>query len=164
MKHIVGNGLLAPKGVFVQGCNAQGVMGSGIAKEIKSMHPEVFEIYKRAEREKGLKLGSVSYLEVRPDFIIVNGITQEFYGREPGRVYVSYGAIESVFEQAGKLAKEFNLPLIFPLIGSGLGGGDWKVISEIINRVVDSSVEKILYTLEPMHEDRRIVSRQQKLF
>ena len=150
MQHIIGNGLLAPRGVFVQGCNAQGVMGSGIAKEIKEIYPAAFDVYKHTQKTKGLKLGSISYVEVRPSFIIVNGITQEFYGREEGRVYISYDAIESVFSQAGKLAQENNLPLIFPLLGAGLGGGDWNKIKDIIERVVDQSVDKILYTLTPL--------------
>jgi O-acetyl-ADP-ribose deacetylase (regulator of RNase III) len=148
MERIIGNALAAPEGVFVHGCNAQGVMGSGVAKEVKAKYPKAFESYAAAHARHALKLGTQTSVEVRPNFWIVNGVTQEFYGREPGRVYVNYDAVRHVFREAGRLAEEKNLPLLFPLIGCGLGGGDWARVTQIIEEVVPTTVRKVLFTLD----------------
>lgn len=150
IKHIIGDGLLAGNGIFVHGCNAQGVMNSGIAKTVRENFPNAFNEYKKQQAAIGLSLGSISYAWVHRDFCIVNGITQQYYGREEGKVYISYDAIREVFTKAGKIALEENLPLSFPMIGAGLGGGDWEKIKLIIEAVVDPKVEKVLYTLAPI--------------
>lgn len=148
MKRIVGNALNAKTGVFIHGCNAQGVMGSGVAKTIKDKFPSAFNAYIEQHKNGGLKLGSYTIVEVRKDFWIANAITQKFYGREKSKVYIDYRAIEKAFSDVGAFAKENNLPLLFPLIGCGLGGGDWARVSNIIEDAVPKTVEKILYTLD----------------
>lgn len=148
MDRKIGNALLAESGVFVHGCNAQGVMGSGVAKEVKEKFPEAFAAYVKAHAQGQLTLGSSTVTEARSNFWIVNGITQKFYGRTPGRVYVDYDAVRRVFRQAGRLAEEKNVPLLFPLIGCGLGGGDWTTVAKIIEEEVPASVQKVLYTLD----------------
>ena len=44
-------------GIIVHGCNAQGVMGSGVAKAIRLKYPQVFEDYKNFKNQFGLELG-----------------------------------------------------------------------------------------------------------
>ena len=43
--------------IIVHGCNCQGVMGSGVAKQIKEKFPNAYTIYKQREEEIGLRLG-----------------------------------------------------------------------------------------------------------
>jgi O-acetyl-ADP-ribose deacetylase (regulator of RNase III) len=146
---ITGNALLSTRGVFVHGCNAQGRMGSGIAIEVRQRFPEAFAAYDSAYRAGQLTLGSTTEVEASPGFWIVNGVTQQYYGRDPGRVYIDYAAIEQVFARASALAVQHQLPLLFPLIGCGLGGGEWSKVEAIIERCVDPSVEKTLFVLPP---------------
>ena len=40
-------------GIIVHGCNAQGVMGSGVAKAIRLKYPQVFEDYKNFKNQFG---------------------------------------------------------------------------------------------------------------
>lgn len=119
------------EGVIIHGCNAQGVMGSGVALAIKNKYPDAYRAYKDFESKHGLKLGSISIRKVDTNLRIANAITQEFYGNDPVLQYVSYGALHLAFE---KLHKHFPLevPFHFPKIGAGRGNGDWLVISQLI--------------------------------
>ena len=126
-----GNLLNVVDGVIIHGCNAQGVMGSGVALAIKTKYPDAYRAYKDFEAKHGLKLASVSIRRVDTKLHIANAITQEFYGTDPVIQYASYGAIHLAFE---KLHKHFpaEVPFHFPKIGAGRGNGDWLVISQLI--------------------------------
>lgn len=149
-----GDILSVSEGIIVQGCNAQGVMGSGLAKAIRDKYPEVYEEYKialaDAPPDRKVLLGSAHVVQIKTQkkLLVVNGITQEFYGKD-GRKYVSYAAIQSVFAQVAIMAKGKQLEIHYPMIGAGLGGGDWSVISEIIDNVLDQhDVKRTLWISE----------------
>lgn len=77
-----------------------------------------------------------------------NAVTQKYYGRTSGKVYVDYNAVRRCF----KLVNTCNLILMydtvnFPLIGAGLGG-DWEIISKIIDEELDDSLNKVLWLRE----------------
>ena len=140
---------------IIHGCNAQGRMGSGFAKELRSRFPHAYDDY-IAAYEAGnnrLKLGSVVYHAAETDLIIANAITQEFYGYD-GSKYVSYDAIDDVFKELNHTASllktvsgKEEVHFHFPKIGSALGGGDWDVIESIINNRVTEAT-KNLYELK----------------
>lgn len=127
----IGSILDASHGIIVHGCNAQGVMNSGLAKAIREKFPTVYEEYHREYLANGLKTGQLILVEVGEELLVANAITQEFFGRGPR--YVSYEAIQKVFSTLAKLASDGDLVIHYPMIGAGLGGGDWSVISEIID-------------------------------
>lgn len=149
-----GDILSVNEGIIVQGCNAQGVMGSGLAKAIREKYPEVYEEYKiafeDASSDRRALVGSAQAVQIKSknNLYVVNGITQEFYGKD-GRKYVSYSAIQAVFAQVAIMAKSKQLEVHYPMIGAGLGGGDWAVISEIIDTVFqDSGIKRTLWISE----------------
>ena len=134
-----------PEKHIAHGCNAQGVMRSGIAAQIVAKHPYAFECYRKLYESQGnrLELGQAIWVPSNGRMII-NLITQEFYGRDPNRRYVSYEAvrkgirninanahfaqrIESMAKVTGRVET-----VAFPLIGAGLANGSWNVISGII--------------------------------
>jgi len=113
---------------IIHGCNAQGVMGSGVAKIIRERYPEAYDEYRRFfEVEGNLVLGDVIWAESNGKWIC-NAITQQFYGRD-GQRYVSYDAVAQAMWEINKFCPG---PVAMPKIGAGLGGGDWNVISAII--------------------------------
>jgi len=124
--------------LVVHGCNAQGVMGSGFAKVVKDLHPEAFLAYKQVHRRRGLKLGQVVVWENPYEGrSIANAITQEFYGREPYRQYVSYDAVVLGMQNVCKFVDQ-HMPgttIHLPLIGGGLGGGERKRLIAIFEAV-----------------------------
>jgi O-acetyl-ADP-ribose deacetylase (regulator of RNase III) len=148
MKRIIGNALEIERGVFMHGCNAQGVMGSGVAKEVKTKFPSAFYAYREAYDTSGLKLGDVTIVRPLQHLFIVNAITQQYFGYD-GRLYLDYKALETCANKAADLAKKEGLPLVFPLIGCDRGGGDWNVVRDMLDRVAQAyGVEAVLYTLD----------------
>jgi O-acetyl-ADP-ribose deacetylase (regulator of RNase III) len=133
------------EGLIVHGCNLQKAMNSGVAKAIRNKYPKVFTDYVSGINS-GKSLGDICFTKVTGKLYIANSLTQEFYGNssQTGRCYVSYTALEKVFEKVNIFALENNLPVYFPKIGCGLAGGDWKIVSEIINKALDSRISKTL--------------------
>jgi O-acetyl-ADP-ribose deacetylase (regulator of RNase III) len=133
-----GDILSVEHGIIVHGCNAQGVMGSGIALQIKNKWPKCYEEYKQfcdSAEDKRTLLGNIVPISIG-NVIVVNAITQLNFGKD-GKKYVSYEALSSAFSTIASVAQLNNLPVHYPIIGAGLGGGDWAIISEIIDCAFD---------------------------
>jgi O-acetyl-ADP-ribose deacetylase (regulator of RNase III) len=129
---------------LIHGCNARGVMGSGVAKAIRDKYPQAYQDYSDTYDNYGLDLGSIVVSVQDDGKVIHNAITQKDYGRDPSRVYVSYWAIAEVFRKINQWGiKEIAMPKI----GSGLANGDWNVIEAIIeNTMIDT--KPFVYVLE----------------
>lgn len=143
-----GNLMDVKRGHIVHGCNAQGVMGSGVALAVKQMYPEAFNSYRQQYLEHGLILGTAYPYVASNDLIIWNAITQEGFGL-PYR-NCSYDAIETCFaeidsclenESVSHIDKEVHIPAI----GAGLGGGNWEIIREIIEQTMTHPVTLWIY-------------------
>ena len=135
-----GNLLDVNTGIIVHGCNAQGVMGAGVAKALKEKYPDMFEKYAQDIFVRGYSLGVVSWYYNSP-LIIASGITQDFYGKD-GKKYVNYDAVDIVMKCVFSCASRVDFPVHMPKIGAGLGGGDWKIIEAIIeNAAAKHSVD-----------------------
>jgi len=156
-------------GIIVHGCNAQGVMGSGFAKQLKETYPEAYNAYREHYKENYagkniLRLGECIGALVTPDILVINAVTQQYYGRERKR-YVDYDAVRKCFKQIAITAcreterrmnnsnehiqtfAEFAPSINFPMIGAGLGGGDWDIISQIIDEEIPDDFQKNLWVL-----------------
>ena len=125
---------------IVHGCNAQGVMGSGVAKIVREQYPKAYERYcKEYKLHNNLKLGSIIAVpcgdrENDPDNfkIIVNAITQEYYGRD-GKRYVSYDAVAESMQKINRMYDVYGIDAVaMPKIGAGLANGKWSIIEAII--------------------------------
>lgn len=146
---------------LVHGCNAQGVMRSGVAKVLRALYPHAFEAYHQfclMVEEPIQRLGKIVVVDAKhhrtgKPFKIVNAITQLNYGKD-GKRYVSYGAIESCLlylkpflteNSKTRLDGSFetipNSVIAMPKIGAGLGGGDWEVIREIVLKNLECDVK-----------------------
>lgn len=130
MRTLTGN-VLDAKGLIVHGCNALGVMGAGVALAIKARWPHVYNAYRKQYEATGLSLGTVLYVPAEPGVLVANAITQESTG---DGLQVSYSAIRECFQNVSEVARESGLVVHYPRIGAGLGGGDWEVISKIIDK------------------------------
>lgn len=134
--HDPSNICLVTEGIIVHGCNAQGVMGSGVAKQLRAKYPDIFYRYcehlnDRLDQDIN-PLGSVCFVPVTNTLVVANAITQEFYGRD-GKQYVSYIALRESLKIVAELATARGISVHIPhLIGAGLGGGDEETILRII--------------------------------
>ena len=149
-----GNLLHVTTGHIVHGCNAQGVMGSGVALGVKQTWPHVFESYRREHEAKGLVLGKAYPVEAVAGLIVWNAVTQNLYGT--GTRLTNYEAVACCFEQINTYIEKMNEPVDerslvlrdtppvsevhIPLIGAARGGGNWEIIREIIEQTMDFPV------------------------
>lgn len=136
---------------IVHGCNAQGVMGSGVAKIVKERYPEAFGIYYRtAQMHTSKELLGKNIVWFGPGRTIVNSVTQEYYGRD-GKRYADYDAIRSCMSKIesffGADGPETVSEIAMPQIGAGLGGGDWRVIETIIESEL-KTIQPVVYVLD----------------
>ena len=134
--------------LILHGCNSKGVMGSGVAKIVRERYPEAYESY-ALWCSKGFRLGQ--YLAVPSNNkIIINAVTQQNYGKAieqlgPNPVrYVSYDAVAEIMHSLSKVYAGSTIAM--PTIGAALGGGDWAVISAIIESEL-KTVQAVVYQL-----------------
>ena len=99
IKHIKCDIFESGANVICHQVNCQGVMGSGIAKQVREKYPEVYKQYKilcdyvKNNPNKRL-LGSRQFIEVSKNKYIVNLFAQENYGYD-GKRYTNYEAFLS---------------------------------------------------------------------
>jgi O-acetyl-ADP-ribose deacetylase (regulator of RNase III) len=130
IEYVKGDLLASRESVIAHGCNAQGVMGSGIAKSIRDMYPTAYSDYRAVYEAQGNKLHLGQIVTTRTlERTILNIISQEYYGRNPNVVYVSYDAIKKAILRINEMG---YVRVAFPKIGAGLANGNWETISEII--------------------------------
>lgn len=132
---------------IAHGCNAQGVMGSGVAAIVRRDYPEAYKAYVyHHEHVKPWELGDIQFAYSNGKTII-NAITQNFYGRTGDR-FVDYDAVAKAMRDINRVLREMPMgrKVAMPQIGAGLGGGDWDVLAEIIEKeLVD--VQPVVYIL-----------------
>jgi O-acetyl-ADP-ribose deacetylase (regulator of RNase III) len=139
----MGNLMEAAEPCIAHGCNAQGVMGSGVALAIRKTFPDAFRVYERTyiDGHNHLQMGTVAIAHTKGK-LIANCITQEYFG--PGdRRYVSYDAISLCLQMINNYKID---SVALPLIGAGLGGGNWNIIATIIEEEL-TKVQPVVYVL-----------------
>jgi len=130
---------------IAHGCNCSGGFGSGFAKQVAERYPSVRESYLVRHNSRGWKLGEVQILGVGDGSgrEIANCATQQRYGRPDEGPYVSYPAVRQVIRN---LCRSWPGGFAIPKIGAGLAGGNWDIISKIIEEE-SPSTEIRVYTL-----------------
>lgn len=133
IKIIDGNLFDSNTEVIAHQCNCQGVMGSGVAAEVKKRYPNVYQAYRFAYEKYGLTLGQVIVVKTPDNKRIANLLAQEKYGYD-GKQYTHYDKLQECFDRIVEFMKEENLKTIaFPyLMACHRGGGDWNVVYKMI--------------------------------
>jgi hypothetical protein len=126
-------------------------MGSGVALGIKNKYPSVYEAYSRAVMKAPFAsslLGMVQVLSTLPEgvydpkgdtVLVANIFTQNKYGKD-GKRYLDYEALYVGFENLYNRSTMYDLPLCIPKIGCGLAGGDWGIVSLMIEKAYPKEV------------------------
>jgi O-acetyl-ADP-ribose deacetylase (regulator of RNase III) len=137
--------------VLIHQTNCQGVMGSGIAKQIKEKIPKAYDAYKTLQKENqgNLILGDISHCWVeqrnKKSGYIININGQDQYTNR-NICNTNYAALGKGLIEACSLTEKKDI-VAMPKIGAGLGGGDWNVIEAIINSVFNDR-DVFVYTLD----------------
>lgn len=133
----IGNLLDAQTDVIAHQVNCQGVMGSGVAKQIKEKWPEVFEKYHyHAKLSQYNVLGDCQMVRIEQYKFIANLFGQKYYGQENFR-YTSYDAIYDALVKLNVYMQERNCKSVaIPYkMSSDRGGADWNVILAMVESV-----------------------------
>lgn len=145
-----GNLLEAIEPAILHGCNSCGVMNSGVAKAIREKYPQAYEKYMEIyNRFYKLELGTVQLCRVNDVHIeyVCNAIVQKNYGND-GKRYVNYIALAQALQDVDEMSWNFQWKAVaMPKIGAGLGGGDWNIISELIEDAF-TDVQPVVYIPE----------------
>jgi O-acetyl-ADP-ribose deacetylase (regulator of RNase III) len=157
LRYVTDSILNAPEKYIIHGCNAQGRMGSGLAKVLMEHEPLVRSTYTESyewHKQRDIPfLGTMHYVACDKPHVFINAITQENAGND-GALYVSYEAVEKVFTMLNSEAERINrnpnsfLPemkaVAIPLIGCGLGGARWSIVHDIIE-LTATNYEPVIY-------------------
>lgn len=118
--------------VIAHGCNCYCTFGAGIALGVKNKWPEAYAADKASSFADKTKLGTYTQW-ASDDITVVNMYTQWDY--KGTSVRADYDAIRSGMKA---LKNEFSGQKIgLPFIGAGLAGGDWGIISQIIEEELE---------------------------
>jgi hypothetical protein len=127
---IIGNILDVKSGVIAHQVNCKGVMGAGLALQIRKKYPEVYLEYKDCCDTGYARLGSCLILPV-DGLSIANLFAQNGYGRTG--VHTDYMALSNCLSGLNEWANGCDIHIPYG-IGCGLAGGDWDVVSVLIDK------------------------------
>lgn len=127
-------------GMVVHQVNCRGKMGTGLAGQLRTKYPNIYKKYidlynEYLESGETIKiLGTAQIIPISEKLRIVNAFTQFNYGYD-GKLYTNYDAIREVFSRL-KIVNVKKTPVYIPYqYGSGLGGGNWTVVQQVIESV-----------------------------
>lgn len=124
--------------------NCQGVMGSGIAKQVREKYPIVYEKYKEyCNAAKTGLLGKVLIIPTKDGFSIANLFGQAYYGYD-GACYTDYVYLRECLKYVRGFSLNKTIAIPYK-IGCARGGGDWNIVYKIIEEVfADSDCEVLI--------------------
>jgi hypothetical protein len=122
-------------GIICHFCNTEGVMGAGLALQVKQRYPEAFEVYQRSSKE----LGTITLVDVEPYKYVCNMVTQDLKGR--GIQYLAVLQCLAKLKERIPVSPDWNTPVFFPeFVGCGLGKGNPDAIQAMIEFFLPNSV------------------------
>ena len=123
--------------------NCQGVMGSGIAKQVREKFPWVYATYKETCNSAKTLMGLAQGVYINETQKIINVFGQKNYGYD-GKCYTDYNALRYAFENINRWYKGKTIAIPY-LMGCHRGGGDWNIVYKMIEEVfADSDCEVLI--------------------
>jgi O-acetyl-ADP-ribose deacetylase (regulator of RNase III) len=118
--------------------NLRGVMGAGIAGQIRRQWPTAYACYQAAIRTRQLALGDILPVEVLPGRWVVHLAGQ--IGVDRGR-QTDYAALAHALGALAAWAQARSCRVGLPYgLGCGLAGGDWRIVAALIARHCPAAV------------------------
>jgi len=130
---------LEPRGegprVIAQIVNDKGrAWGGGFSQAARDKYPSAHDQFRRwAEEGRGnLSLGKLHLAELKGGLAIASLVAQHGYGPSPVP-RIRYSALGAALSRLSKLAAERRASVHMPRIGTGLAGGNWSVIRQMVD-------------------------------
>lgn len=148
MEIVEGNLLDITHGIIVHQVNCQGVMGRGLAAQLRARYPSIFkEYHKLCKTKVGFEdelLGTMQLVPVKdtPPLRVGNMFGQCTYAGTG--LHTDYDAVHTALQKLAWINTR-KLPVYFPyLLGSDLAGGHWPTIKSIIEETHPNSTIVVL--------------------
>lgn len=135
------------KKIIVHCCNDIGGWGAGFVVALSKRWPEPEATY-RAMGPTERVLGTARLVQVEDDTWVANLIGQDGVRRLGYPRPVRYDAIHDGLDVVAISAKLIGASVHMPRMGSGLAGGDWRIIEAIVGVTLsDAGIHTTVYDL-----------------
>ncbi len=131
--------------VIGQGCNMQGVMGAGIAKDFRELYPVMYQDYRAKCLAGEVELGGYDMYPVddTPGWV-ANLYTQRLPGADASLAAVAQSVTKLCLDLQEKTGMH---SLGLPRIGCGIGGLQWEDVQAVLQNIAkDNEVNIVVYT------------------
>ena len=125
-------------------CNDVFAWGAGFVLAL-SRKWDAPEIAYRSMDNLEMRQGYVQFIGVEKDITVCNMVAQNGIHNINNTKPINYYSIAVCLHQANKFAIKNNATIHAPRFGSGLAGGDWNIIENIIKQFV--TVDVFIYDL-----------------
>ena len=135
--------------------NCMGVMGAGLAKQIRFKHPQAYKMCLDRCGHDPIPLGEAQFVSAisSDGYIIANLFGQYSYGTD--RCHTDYDALRSAFQMVKNAFPRSPIRIPYK-IGCGLGGGDWATVLTILQEVFGRQLPNIeIYFLSKIAVGKR---------
>ena len=149
IKYIKGDILDIAEGIIVQQVNCFGVMGAGLAKQIRDKWPSVYNRYQDrvhySPNNEDL-LGMTIWNRVDTNLFVASIFGQYDYGH--GTKFTVYPALFKGLDYVLGMAETDQIPVYIPKgLGCGLAGGNWDFVEAYIKDLDYMFKNKISITI-----------------
>lgn len=139
IKHIKCDIFESGADVICHQVNCQGVMGSGVARQVKERYPHVFEEYKKRcdvlRHCGGILMGTIQTVPINKHQSIANLYAQYRFGYD-GKRYTDYMALKNCLVHIYRDFLNTGYTIAFPyLMSCARGGGDWNIVYKMIEDI-----------------------------
>lgn len=123
--------------ILIHICNNKGGWGAGFVLNLSKKHREPEIQYRLNFKNKvNCTLGDIQIVKLKENFYVINMIAQNGYKTIENPTPLDYNALESCLQKIMTWVNknDFYFPCVYcPKIGTGLSGGDWDRIKNILN-------------------------------
>lgn len=118
--------------------NCQGVMGSGVAKQIRNKYPVVFQKYKEVcdkhSDERWKLMGQICGVRIDDNKAVINLFGQYEYGRA-AKSYTDLSSLRKACQEVADNVRVGDTIAMPYRIGCGLANGDWGQVLDMLTEV-----------------------------
>ncbi|WP_255346160.1 macro domain-containing protein [Butyrivibrio sp. FC2001] len=126
-----------------------GVMGKGLALELKNKYPEMVEAYKDLCDKKALNGGELALFKGEDRWVLL--FPTKKHGRSPSKIEY----IEEGLKKFCAVWDKLNIDLIaFSKLGCGNGGLDWNVVKPLMEKYLKKLPINILLYVDNYESPR----------
>jgi O-acetyl-ADP-ribose deacetylase (regulator of RNase III) len=137
INHVKGDIFKSNADIIIHQVNCQGVMGSGVAKQVKDLYPNVYVHYREYCKDFTPEemLGTVFMVPIdNKTRFVANFFSQNNFGYD-GNCYTNYEAFEKCLRHMRKYYSNLSMAIPY-LIGCCRGGGSWEIIYKMIEDIL----------------------------